>query len=252
MAFYEMFADSYDDMINWSSRLEREERDLKKIVSENKIKTCVDAGCGTGVHAITLARMGVKVLGIDNSQPMLDIAIRNAQKQKLKNVEFKIGEFVKLDKSVKGPVDAIFCLGNSLPHLVDDLDIITALGQFHKLLKPGGLCLIQMVNFDHYLDSSDSAVAVVDGIRKGREVTFRRHYEFKGTKVIFHVSIYDSRSRELLEDYSSPLNAIRRDLLETFMEKAGFDDIQMYFDFSKQPLKRDDRSVTIFAWRPKD
>lgn len=250
MAFYEMFADSYDDMINWSSRLQREEKDLKKIVDENRIKACIDAGCGTGVHAISLARMGVKVIGVDNSRPMLDIAIRNAEKLKIKNIEFKEGEFLKLERAVKGQVDAVFCLGNSLPHLVDDLDIITALGQFFKVLKPGGLCLIQMVNFDHYLDSSDSAVAVVDGLRKGRDVTFRRHYEFKGTKVIFHVSIYDRRSRELLEDYSSPLNAIRRDLLETFMEKAGFDDIRMYFDFSKRPLKSDDRSVAIFAWRP--
>jgi hypothetical protein len=106
------------------------------------------------------------------------------------------------------------------------------------------------VHFDHYLDSADSAVAVSEGIRNGREVTFRRHYEFKGTKVIFHVSIYDRGKRELLENYNAPLNAIRKDLLQTFLENVGFTTITMCRDFSMAPIKDKDRSLVVFARRP--
>lgn len=250
--FYEHFAESYDDMINWESRLVAEQGDLKKLIAEYGIKTLLDAGCGTGIHPIILSKMGLKVVGVDASLDMLELARKNAQKYGAKNIDFKIGEFTKLDETVKGPFDCVATFGNSLPHLVDDADIILALEQFYNLLKPGGLCLIQLVHFDHYLDSADSAVAVSDGLRNGREVTFRRHYEFKGTKVIFHVSIYDQFNRELLEDYFAPLNAIRKDLLQNFMERVGFVDIRMNVNFSETPVTDADRSLVVFARRPLD
>jgi SAM-dependent methyltransferase len=248
--FYDHFADSYDAMINWESRLEREQDDLSALIAANRIKSVIDVGCGTGIHPIVFSKMGLKVVGVDNSPHMLKIARQNAKKYQATGIEFIEGEFTKLDEVVKGPFDSVVCLGNSLPHLMDDGHVLIAFQQFYNLLNPGGLLLVQTVHFEHYLDSPDSAVAVGEGVHRGMKVTFRRHYEFKGTKVIFHVSIYDQHSKDLLESYSSPLNAIRREVLEAQLGKAGFVDVQFCRDFSLTPLSDEDRSQVIAARRP--
>lgn len=245
--FYEAFADSYDDMINWSSRLQAEQADLQKIFKEKKISTIVDAGCGTGIHSIIFSKMGLKVIAVDNTDAMLEVAHKNAARYKISNIDFRNGEFTKLTEAVPETVDCIACLGNSLPHLVDDEEIHIALAEFLKVIKPGGWFILQMVHFDHYLDSADSAVAVTEGTRRGQKVIFRRHYEFKGTKVIFHVSVYDRFRRELVENFNAPLNAIRKDLLKNFMEKAGFVDISVSRDFSGAEIVDTDRALVLIA-----
>jgi glycine/sarcosine N-methyltransferase len=249
--FYEGFADSYDDMVDWKKRLAFEGKYFDKLFKHYGVERILDAACGTGRHTILFAKLNYKVLGIDNNETMLELAKKNAKESGVKGIRFQQADLLKLPDTVKGRYDAIVCLGNSLPHLVDDEDVLMALRYFYKILKPGGLLLLQTVYFDHYLDSADSAVAVKDGIRNGRKVTFRRHYEFKGTKVIFHVSIYDRLSRELLEDFSTPLNPIRRELLETFLEKVGFTGMQFFEDISLKSLTPESRSMIGFAFRPK-
>ena len=93
-------------------------------------------------------------------------------------------------------------------------------------------------------------MAVTEGTRRGQKVIFRRHYEFKGTKVIFHVSVYDRFRRELVENFNAPLNAIRKDLLMNFMERAGFVDVSVSRDFSGVPVEDKDRSLVLFARKP--
>lgn len=250
--FYDEFADSYDEMIDWQARLEYEKLYFSKLFKKYGVKRILDVACGTGMHSILFNKMGYRVVGIDNSPGMLEQARRNAKEHGAKGLRFIEASLTSLPEVVKGRYEAIVCLGNSLPHLVDDQDIVKALSDFYSILRTGGILIMQIVHFDHYLDSAESAVAVVDGFRYGKPVTFRRHYEFKGTKVIFHVSVYERDSRDLLENYSTPINAIRRELLETFMEKVGFGDIQFYSDLAMNPLTQGAKSLVTLAQRTKD
>ena len=249
--FYEGFADCYDDMVRWEDRLAFEGKYFDKLFKHYGVDRILDVACGTGRHTILFAELGYKVVGVDNNDCMLELAKKNIRAAGVKGIKFLKADMMALPEAIRGRYSCVVSLGNSLPHLVDDEEILEALRHFYKLLRPGGLMLLQTVHFDHYLDSSDSAVAVTEGIREGKPVTFRRHYEFKGTKVIFHVSIYDGSTRELLDTYSAPLNPIRRELLETFLEKVGFSGVQFYEDISLRPLTHASRSMFCFAFRPK-
>ena len=248
--FYDEFADYYDEMINWESRLKFERKHFKKLFGRYGVRRVLDAGCGTGRHSILFAGLGLSVVGIDISEPMLEQAKRNAEAEGAKGVKFAVGNFAELTKTIRGRFGAVVCLGNSLPHLIADADVVQTLREFYSLLRKGGLLVLQGVHFDHYLDSAESAVAVTDGERDGRPITFRRHYEFKGTKVIFHVSVFDRYRRELLENYNSPLNPIRRELLETFLEKVGFTDIQFYKDIAMRPRTAASKNIACLARKP--
>ncbi len=64
------------------------------------VKRVLDLGCGTGEHALILAKHGYQVMGVDRSQDMLEIAIKKAEKAGLA-IKFTAGDLttIKLQSS---------------------------------------------------------------------------------------------------------------------------------------------------------
>jgi 2-polyprenyl-3-methyl-5-hydroxy-6-metoxy-1,4-benzoquinol methylase len=61
-------------------------------------KSIVDIGCGSGIYSIELARRGARrVVGLDFSAPMLDIARASARKAGVATTEFVQDEFLAHD-----------------------------------------------------------------------------------------------------------------------------------------------------------
>ena len=47
-----------------------------------------------------------------------------------------------------GGFDVVICCDNSIPHLLDDSNIATALGQMLACLRPGGGCIVTVRDYD--------------------------------------------------------------------------------------------------------
>jgi ubiquinone/menaquinone biosynthesis C-methylase UbiE len=106
-----------------------------------KPKNALDFGCGTGRLSIPLAQRADKVVGIDVSQDMLSEATKNAEKFKLKNVEFKLSDDEL--SQVKGQT---FDLVNSyivLQHINVERGM-QIIAKMLKILKPGGIGALQI------------------------------------------------------------------------------------------------------------
>ena len=66
----------------------------------------LDAGCGTGLFSIRLAKAGYKVKSVDIASQMVDKAKAEAIKQGVhKNIEFEVNTI----ESVSGTYDAVVC-----------------------------------------------------------------------------------------------------------------------------------------------
>lgn len=101
---------------------------LRNYLKDNKDKTVLDYGCGTGCHLPWLAKSFNKVTGIDLSQNSLDKA------QKLSS-----GAVLVLGDCEKMPFpnesfDVVFNGGT-----FSSLDLDVALKEIHRVLKPNGL-----------------------------------------------------------------------------------------------------------------
>jgi len=105
MVFDEKYADAYD--VLYQDKNYEKECDFLEALFEKynyKPKTILDLGCGTGGHAIILAKRGYKVTGIDQSKHMLKIA---GHKAKEAGVDI---EFIKTDitnATIKRKYDAV-------------------------------------------------------------------------------------------------------------------------------------------------
>jgi SAM-dependent methyltransferase len=57
----------------------------------------LDAGCGTGEHALHVASLGLRVLGVDVAETALSIARKKAADRGI-NVDFVVGDALRLDR----------------------------------------------------------------------------------------------------------------------------------------------------------
>jgi demethylmenaquinone methyltransferase/2-methoxy-6-polyprenyl-1,4-benzoquinol methylase len=101
----------------------------------------LDMGCGTGdMMAVVLKRKGFggRVVGVDLSQPMLDIAGRKLSRLKANgSFEFKHGDVLDGGEAEAGYDLIMTCFG-----MRNFSDLRHAFSEVHRMLKPGGRFLV--------------------------------------------------------------------------------------------------------------
>jgi 2-polyprenyl-6-hydroxyphenyl methylase/3-demethylubiquinone-9 3-methyltransferase len=100
-------------------------------------KTALDVGCGAGLLAEPLARLGAKVTGIDATPEVIAVAREHAAAMGLE-IDYRIGDVAALE----GQYDLVTCL-EVIEHVADPSAFLKALA---ARLAPGGLLVLSTPN----------------------------------------------------------------------------------------------------------
>ena len=130
---YEEWSATYDEPLRL---FPIEEPPMRALIETLPPGTVLDAACGTGRYAAILADRGHEVIGVDQSDAMLDMA-----RKKLPSPCFHKGDLTALPLSA-GSVDAVVC-GLALVHIPE---VASALREFARVLRPGGRLVISDVH----------------------------------------------------------------------------------------------------------
>lgn len=117
---------------------------LWKVLRLKKGSCVLDIPCGTGRHALRLARKGASVLGVDITEEYLKEARRKGAR--VPNARFVRGDMRRIP--LQGEFDAAVNLWTSFGYFDDPADDMKVLRGIARALKPGGLFLIDMIDFD--------------------------------------------------------------------------------------------------------
>ncbi|MDH7486395.1 MAG: class I SAM-dependent methyltransferase [Anaerolineae bacterium] len=179
---YDEFSADYDRFVNWPARLAVEMPFIEAQLQSVGARRVLDAACGTGMHAIELAKRGYESMGADVSAPMIERARANARAAGVAT-PFLVAGFGELLEKTGGQFDALLCLGNSLPHLLTPAELHTALQDFAACLRSGGLLLIQNRNFDAVLAYQERWMAPQAHREGDTEWLFLRFYDFQPQRI---------------------------------------------------------------------
>jgi SAM-dependent methyltransferase len=105
----------------------------------------IDLGCGTGRLLIPFARRGYWVLGVDLSQPMLDVAGEKAKAAGV-NVHRLKANLVELGALRDHAFDYAACLFSTLGMIAGVEARSRAVAHVHRLLRPGGRFVLHVHN----------------------------------------------------------------------------------------------------------
>ena len=137
MEAYTDFAQVYDTFMDqtpyreWSDYLCKM---LKKYGIENGI--VLDLGCGTGTLTEFLAKEGYDMIGVDNSEEMLQIAL---QKKDISGHEILYLLQDMREFELYGTVRAVVSVCDSINYLLEDEDVVTTFSLVNNYLDPGGI-----------------------------------------------------------------------------------------------------------------
>ncbi len=145
MKAFEKYAEYYD-LIYKDKDYERECDFIEEVFrrfASSPVKTILDGGCGTGGHALPLARRGYLVTGIDSSKIMLKRAKKKAREGNL-SLDFHHGDLRQFD--LGGKYDTCLCMFAVMGYITETEDVLKALKSIRQHLNSGSLFLFDFWN----------------------------------------------------------------------------------------------------------
>jgi glycine/sarcosine N-methyltransferase len=188
----------------------------------------LDAACGSGGHALWLTREGYEVVGADASPVMIALAQQKVAAAGLDG-SFVVGDLANLQPSTS--YDAVLCLGNSLPHLLTQGDLVAALRGMARVLRPGGALVLQNLNYDLRWRTQPRWFMAQGGILDGQEVLVWRFadYDLSAGRIAFHIALFRKDAPNWkVEVHTTPQRPLFQADLSAALAEAGFVEVRAY------------------------
>ena len=193
----------------------------------------VELGVGTGRIAVPIAVEGIRVIGVDSSAGMLEVARERAESAGVADlVELRLGDLRA--PPVTERVELVICPFRSYLHLRTDEERLRALRAARDLLVPGGRLV-----FDVFAPGADD-IAETDGRWLEREPE------------IFERADWDTEARTLTLSVRGPtgqatlaLAWLSTDEWRALLERAGFEVEALYGWFDRRPFRGGEDMVWI-------
>lgn len=243
MVFREKYTNVYDSLYQ-SKDYEKECDFVEKIFrkQDKNVKTILDLGCGTGGHAVVLAKRGYKVTGVDRSEEMLKVARRKSKHLGLK-INFHRSSIQDLKLNEK--FDAVISMFAVISYQTDNKDLAMACKNAKQHLKRGGVFIFDVWNGLAVM--IDPPAEVGKEVRNGDERILRftkpgidvlhhtvdvnfKVLKFKGEKVIFE-------TEELHK-----MRFLYPQEIKYFLQVAGFSEIEFC------PFLKPEEKLSIEDW----
>ncbi len=134
--------------VKWLSERKTEEQTQKELAYLigllKKNWEVLDLACGYGRFSIPLASLGFGVHGIDITPVFIENAREEAKKHDL-DIEFRIGNMTETPYE-ENSFDSVICMWNAFSELSTEEDQRKALLEIYRILKVGGLAIIEVRN----------------------------------------------------------------------------------------------------------
>ena len=140
----ESIATDYDHYFACNQLFDLDEQIIARHFTEPGL--VADFGCGTGRALIPLARRGFRTLGIDLSDPMLQVVREKAELDELDVMRVR-ANLVELDGLRSGVLDYGICMFSTLGMIRGRQNRHQFLKHVHRTLKPGGLFVLHVHNY---------------------------------------------------------------------------------------------------------
>jgi SAM-dependent methyltransferase len=211
----------------------------------------LDIGCGMGRLLLDYLQQGIDIDGVDNSPEMLELCRQKAADLGLSpNLYEQYMETLELPRRY----GTILIPSSSLqlivePRLVDQV-LVRALDH----LLPGGVAAASIMTLWKEGDPLESewehtATREEDGV-KYRRVSKSRYdpeSECEHTKDLYQMIVDDRVVAEETHRRSPATRSYDQAQARDLFERAGFRDVQLYSEFTFDPVKEDDTLFVVIA-----
>lgn len=204
----------------------------------------LDLGCGTGNLTETLAGYGYDMIGVDNAEDMLQIAMEKREKSGF-DILYLLQDMREFE--LYGTVAAVVSICDSMNYLTEYEELVHTLSLVNNYLDPGGIFIFDLNTLHKYRDViGDSTIAesredccfIWDNVFDEEE----RINEYDLTLFIEEEGGLYRRFEETHYQKAYTLEEIRQAVAEAGMELEA-----VYDAFTREEPKEDSERVYVVA-----
>ena len=208
-------------------------RNLVRRLSLQKDKKLVDLACGKGRHSIFLNSLGYDVTGVDLSAH----SIAEAKASENERLHFDVQDLRNLP--YESEFNVALNLFTSFGYFDCDDTNKKVIAQVHKILKPGGMVVIDFMNVDVVLKGLvPHEIKVVQGI------SFDIAKRIEGGKIIKRIGFTDNNKQY---SFNEEVQVLSRSDFETLLKEGGFELVHVYGNYKLEEFDSNtsDRLILI-------
>ncbi len=207
--------------------------------------SAVDLACGTGSMALLLAKAGLSVLGVDQSEEMLTLAAEKAAESD--NPPYFVRQ--RMEKlRLPAPVDLVVCCLDGVNYVTAPAALREAFARVYQALRPGGLFLFD-INSEAKLRGLDGQIL----LDEDDEVfcLWRAEFDEETRICTYGMDIFQKQGKLWSRDREEHLEyAYRVEELTQWLVEAGFGNVNIYGDRRMEAPGPDEQRIFLAAQKP--
>lgn len=236
MRFYDELAD-YHHLIfeDWNASIERQSAALDALIG-GAPRVVADVAAGIGTQSLGLAVRGYEVIASDLSTRAIE-RLRAEAASRGVQIEARVDDMRSLSTYDDHSADVMIACDNAVPHLLTDDEIAAAFAQFHRVLRPGGKCILSVR--DYAALSAERVRFNPHGVRHlpdARVIVFQV-WEYEDEQYdLSQFFVFDYSDRVETKVFRTRYYAVSIETLMRLLREAGFVDVQRIDGVFFQPL----------------
>lgn len=254
MEAYSSFARVYDlfmDNVPYEEWCEY----IKGLLQEYDVEDglVLDLGCGTGKLTRLLADAGYDMIGVDNSEDMLEIA-REEEYKKLDEQESDIAgrQILYLLQDMRsfelyGTVKAVVSICDSVNYILDEDDLREVFRLVNNYLDPKGVFIFDLNTVYKYRELLGETT--ISENRDEGSFIWDNYYDEESSINEYDLTLFIREQDDLYRKYEEThfQRAYELELVKQLLTEAGMEFVAAYDAFTREPVKKDSERIYVIA-----
>ncbi|GFI30734.1 cypemycin N-terminal methyltransferase [Lachnospiraceae bacterium] len=218
----------------------------------------LELGCGTGKMTRLLSRAGYDMIGIDNSEEMLQMAREaeyeakeypavQAESQSREDILYLLQDMREFE--LYGTVKAVVSICDCVNYILEEEELLQVFRLVNNYLDPGGVFIFDLNTLYKYREVLGENVICEN--REEGSFIWENFYDEKEKLNQYDLTLF------LREEESSPLyrkyeethfqRGYELKQVKMLLEQAGMEVLAVYDGYTREPVRDDSQRVTVIA-----
>lgn len=219
---------------------------LAKLLKEYGVEDglLLDLGCGTGSLTELLAGMGYDMIGIDNSEEMLELAMEKKEKSG-RDILYLCQDMREFE--LYGTVRAVVSICDCMNYITEPEDLVTVFKLVNNYLDPGGIFIFDL-NTEYKYEAVMGDCTIAED-REESSFIWDNQYDPEEKINIYDLSIFVREEGSLYRKYQEThyQRAYSLEEIKAALTKAGMELAAVYDAFTKNEPEADSERIYVIA-----
>lgn len=245
MEAYTSFAEVYDrfmDNIPYKEWCEY----VNGLLNEYEIRDglILDLGCGTGSLTELLADRGYDMIGVDNSEDMLQIAMDKREKSG-KDILYLMQDMREFE--LYGTVRAVLSICDCMNYILEYEDLVEVFRLVNNYLDPRGIFIFDLNTIYKYETLMGESTIAED--REECSFIWDNYYDKESKINEYDLSLFIKQEEDLYRKYTENhyQRAYSLEEVKRAINEAGMDFVAAFDAFTQNPVKDTSERIYIIA-----